>query len=163
MKPNIGISDKHKQEIVIQLSKLLADEFILYTKTRNAHWNLEGKDFHGLHLFFEEQFKQLDEIIDDVAERIRSLGHYAPGTLKIFLGLTHLSENESGENDSTSFIDRLLEDHNGIILFIRGNIDPFATEYKDYGSSDLITGILSIHEKMSWMLSANLKQNYLKT
>lgn len=139
------------------MSKLLADEFILYTKTRNAHWNVEGSDFHSMHLFFESQFEQLDEIMDGVAERIRTLGHYAPATLKSFLELTHLSEYAENKNDSLGFIKELLADHESIIEFIRGNITPFAETYKDAGTSDYITGLIEKHETMAWMLRSHLK------
>src|ERR1700740_2276993 len=92
MNTQIGISDTNRQAVARELSKLLADEFVLYTKTRNAHWNVEGPDFHSMHLFFESQYEALDETMDSVAERIRMLGHYAPGTLKNILQLTHLGE-----------------------------------------------------------------------
>ena len=157
MKINIGIEEKNTQKVTALLSKLLADEFVLYTKTRNAHWNLEGEGFHGLHVFFEEQFNQLDNMIDTVAERIRAIGHFAPGSLKQFLALTQLNEGNAAGNSGTAFIKTLLEDHLGIIIFLRENIDPFAAGYRDYASSDLLTGLLSDHEKMVWMLNAHLK------
>lgn len=87
MKANIGISEKNRAAVSAQLAKLLADEFVLYTKTRNAHWNVEGPDFHSMHLFFESQYEQLDDIMDSVAERMRMIGHYAPATLKAFYSL----------------------------------------------------------------------------
>ena len=155
MKPDIGIKATGTQAVCQELSKLLADENILYTKTRNAHWNVEGPDFHAMHLFFEAQYTQLADIIDRVAERIRSIGHYAPGTLKSFLELTHLSEYSEEKNDSKGFIRELLDDHESIIEFIRGNIDPFDEKYGDAGSSDFITGLMEEHEKMAWMLRAH--------
>ncbi|MBW8683839.1 Dps family protein [Chitinophaga rhizophila] len=157
MNTNIGITAPNRQQVANQLAKLLADEFILYTKTRNAHWNVEGPDFHSMHLFFEAQYNQLDEIMDSVAERIRALGHYAPGTLKSFLELTHLTEYSERNNDSLGFIKELQSDHESIIEFIRGNIDAFANTYKDAGTSDFITGLMEEHEKMAWMLRAHYK------
>ena len=156
MKNYIGISDENRQAVSVQLTKLLADEYVLYTKTRNAHWNVEGPDFHSMHLFFESQYEQLDEIMDGVAERIRSIGHFAPATLKSFLSLTHLTEVVDSKNDSLTFLKELLEDHFSIIEFIRGNIEPFASKYGDYGSSDYITGLMEQHEKLAWMLKAHL-------
>jgi starvation-inducible DNA-binding protein len=156
MKNYIGISDENRQAVAVQLTKLLADEYVLYTKTRNAHWNVEGPDFHSMHLFFESQYEQLDEIMDGVAERIRSIGHFAPATLKSFLSLTHLTEVVDSKNDSMTFLKELLEDHFSIIEFIRGNIEPFANKYHDYGSSDYITGLMEQHEKLAWMLKAHL-------
>jgi len=156
MNTSIGITEANRLAVSTELSKLLADEFVLYTKTRNAHWNVEGKDFHSMHLFFEAQYEALDDIMDSVAERIRTLGHYAPATLKSFLGLTHLTEKIESKNDSAGFIGELLEDHQSIIIFIRENINPFASEYGDAGTSDFITGLMEQHEKMAWMLRAHL-------
>ncbi|PZR25247.1 MAG: DNA starvation/stationary phase protection protein [Citrobacter freundii] len=157
MKTSIGIKEENRKAVAIQLSKLLADEFVLYTKTRNAHWNVEGPDFHAMHLFFESQYNQLDEIMDSVAERIRSIGHYAPATLKSFLQLTHLSELGERDNSSKDFIQELLNDHEAIIEFIRGNINPFANDYGDAGTSDFITGLMEQHEKLGWMLRSYFK------
>ena len=153
----IGINEENRKAVTVELAKLLADEYVLYTKTRNAHWNVEGPDFHSMHVFFESQYNQLDEIMDGVAERIRSLGHYAPATLKSFLELTHLTEKIGDKNDSLSYIKELLADHDSIIEFLRGNIDPFVSKYHDYGTSDYITGLMEEHEKMAWMLRSHLK------
>ena len=155
MKTNIGITDENRQAVADQLGKLLADEFLLYTKTRNAHWNIEGPDFHSMHIFFEGQYQQIDEIMDSVAERMRKIGHYAPGTLKQFLQLTHLTEVLDRKNDSQGFLRELLEDHESIITFLRGNIDPFATKFKDFGTSDYFTSLLETHEEMAWMLRSH--------
>src|SRR5437773_11974108 len=100
MEAAIGIKEDKLTEVGYILSKLLADEFILYTKTRNAHWNVEGIDFGAKHIFFEKQYEQLDDIMDNVAERIRQIGEYAPGTLRQFLELTHLTEQSRIKNDS---------------------------------------------------------------
>jgi len=156
MKTNIGIKDEDKQQVSIQLNKLLADEFVLYTKTKKAHWNVVGADFHSKHLFFETQFGQLDDIVDRVAERIRSLGHYAIGSLVEFSANTHLSEDSRSANDSLGFIRELLEDHDSIIEFLRTGINTFANIYHDQGTSDFVTGLMEDHEKMAWMLRAHL-------
>ena len=157
MESLIGIKKEHLADVAATLSKVLADEFVLYTKTRNAHWNVEGPDFYNKHLFFEQQYTQLEEIVDSVAERIRILGHYAPATLKEFLQLTHLSEVSREKNDSTGFIKELLSDHESILIYLRENIGRFANELKDYGTSDYITGLMETHEKMAWMLRSHLK------
>lgn len=156
MKPGIGITEENRLAVATALSKLLADEFVLYTKTRNAHWNIEGPDFHSMHLFFEAQYEALDDIMDSVAERIRTIGHYAPATLKSFLQLTHLTEKIESKNDSAGFIKELLEDHESIIVYLRENINPFANTYNDAGTSDFITGLMEQHEKMAWMLRSHL-------
>ena len=156
MNTSIGITEANRLAVATALSKLLSDEFVLYTKSRNAHWNVEGPDFHSMHLFFEAQYEALDDIMDGVAERIRMLGHYSPGTLKDFLALTHLTEKIDNKNNSAGFIRELLEDHESIIVFIRENINPFASTYNDAGTSDYITGLMEQHEKMAWMLRAHL-------
>jgi starvation-inducible DNA-binding protein len=152
----IGITDNHRTAIAIELSKILADETVLCIKTKNAHWNVEGPDFYDKHKFFEFQIGQLDEIIDNVAERIRTIGHYAPGTLKAYLGLTHLTEQTRAKNDSQGLIKDLLEDHDSIILNLRENIKSFSNEYHDQGSADFITGLMETHEKMSWFLRSHI-------
>ena len=157
MKANIGITNEHEQGVATILSKILADEYVLYTKTRNAHWNIEGPDFYSVHKFFETQFGELDEFIDSVAERIRSLGHYAPATLASFLELTHLTEMSRNKNDSHGFIKELMEDHESIIIHLRENINPLIEKYLDSGTSDFITGLMEKHEKMAWFLRAHLK------
>ena len=156
-KPAIGITEANRKAVAEQLGILLADEFVLYTKTLNAHWNVEGPDFHSMHIFFESQYNQLQELADSVAERMRSIGHYAPATMKKFLALTHLTEASGSNNSSMGFIGELLADHESIVEFIRGNIDRFADDYKDATTSDFITGIAEDHEKMAWMLRAHLK------
>ena len=157
MKISIGITDPNRQTVALELSKILADETVLYIKTKNAHWNIEGADFYDKHKFFETQFGQLDEIIDSVAERIRSIGHYAPATLKSYLGLTHLTEASSEKNDSHGFIKELLEDHESIILVLREHIKSFTDVLHDAGSSDFVTGLMETHEKMAWFLRAHLE------
>lgn len=156
MKPNIGISEEHLAEISQVLSHILADEFVLYTKTRNAHWNLVGHDFHSMHLMFESQYNELAEIVDNVAERIRTLGHYAPATLKQFLQLTHLTEQTREKNDSRGFIKELLGDHESIAINIRIQINRLAELLKDAGTSDYLTGLTQYHEKLAWMLRSHL-------
>lgn len=157
MESQIGIKPEKSAKVAQQLCKLLADEFVLYTKTRRAHWNVEGPDFHAMHLFFEMQYRQLDEVIDSVAERIRSLDHYAPSTLKNFLQLTHLTEEVSERNNSRGFLKELLIDHESIIISIRENINVFAVENGDLGTSDFITSLMEEHEKMAWMIRAHVK------
>jgi len=156
MNTAIGVSKDNLTQVAHILNGFLADEFLLYLKTRDAHWNVEGSDFHAMHKFFEDQYEQLDDIMDDVAERIRSLGHYAPATLKTYLELTHLTEQSREKNDSAGFIKELLEDHESIITHLRENINHIANDLQDVGTSDFITGLMETHEKLAWMLRAHL-------
>lgn len=157
METKIGISKENLARIADTLNLLLADETVLYIKTRNAHWNVEGPDFHAMHLFFEEQYLDLATIIDDVAERIRALGHYAVASMKEYLQLTHLSEEEKEKNDSKGYIRALVKDHESIIMHMREDIDQYEKDWKDAGTSDFVTGLMEKHSKMAWMLRAHLK------
>jgi starvation-inducible DNA-binding protein len=96
-------------------------------------------------------------MIDSVAERIRSIGHYAPATLKSYLSLTHLSEATREKNDSQGHIKELLEDHESLIIVLREHIKPFTNDFHDLGTSDFITGLMETHEKMAWFLRSHLK------
>ncbi|MCQ6957049.1 Dps family protein [Mucilaginibacter aquariorum] len=156
MEPKIGITPENLTAIAHILNVMLADEFVLFTKTKNAHWNVEGANFHSLHNFFEAQFKSLDEIVDSVAERIRSLGHYAPATLTSFIALTHLSERLHEKNDGPGFIKELLADHESLVLQYREHVNYITLELKDAGTGDFITGLIELHEKMTWMLRVHL-------
>ena len=115
------------------------------------------KDFFEKHKFFEGQFEQLDDIIDNVAERIRTLGHYTSSSLKSFLEITHLSEDVPEKNNSQAHIRALMCDHEIIIIHCRENIHQVAIEYNDFGTSDFITGLMEIHEKMAFFLRSHLK------
>jgi starvation-inducible DNA-binding protein len=155
MKPNLGISEIHLKEASVELNKLLSDEFILQTKTKNYHWNIEGSNFQSMHNFFEMQSAQLDEMIDTLAERIRTIGFYTEARLEDFLKHTSLIEQQytSSQNDQLKF---LLGSHETIINNLRRLIPLFEQKHKDYGSSDLATILLCKHEKMSWMIRSFL-------
>lgn len=156
MKPNIEISEDSLKEVATILNSLLADEYVLYTKTRNAHWNVEGKSFMELHKLFEGQYEALDTIVDDIAERVRSLGHFALGSLKNFLSVTGLLEDMEDFSDSFQIIQTLLDDHETIIRIIRNDIADLSEESKDFGSIDFLTGLMEQHEKTAWMLRSYL-------
>jgi len=156
MKANIGITDKNKQAVVTVLNVLLADEHVLYTKTRNYHWNYEGDNFMEMHKLYEGQYDELAEIIDEVAERIRMLGHYPEGRMKDFLKLTRLQEQDytSEQNEQ---VKNLLADHESIITSIRIVINKMNDTWKDAGTTDFVTGLMEQHEKMAWMLRSYLR------
>ncbi|MEI6490004.1 MAG: DNA starvation/stationary phase protection protein [Bacteroidota bacterium] len=159
MTTEIGISDINRQDVANELSKLLADEMVLYVKTKNATWNVEGADFNEKHKFFESQMEQLDEMIEDVAEHIRSIGHYAPASLELYLKLTHLTEKVNEQNDSQGFIKNLLEAHESIIIILRKHVKSFAIDYHDVGTSNFITGLMDSHEIMAWLLRSHVPKH----
>ena len=156
MKANIGRSEKDLKAIANSLNILLADEHILYVKTRNYHWNVEGSNFMEMHKFYEGQYEQLSETIDEIAERTRAVGQYSEGRLKDFLKITNLEE-QAYTADQKVQIQNLLNDHETIVRRLLGEVDKFTDEYKDPGSADFITGIIEMHEKMAWMLRSYLK------
>ncbi|MDB4293412.1 DNA starvation/stationary phase protection protein [Maribacter sp.] len=157
VKPEIGIKKENRKAVVGMLKQLLADEHVLYIKTRNAHWNIEGIDFHSKHVFLEEQYNKLETAIDEIAERIRMLGFYAPGTMTEFLETSQLRENAPGQNNTAGFFSVLLEDHDAIIKFIRKNISENAEERNDDGTADFIIALMQTHESIAWMMRASLK------
>lgn len=155
MKTSIGIKEKDTAAVAQVLNRLLADENVLYIKIRNAHWNVEGPDFHAQHLFFEGLYDELAELIDEVAERVRAIGHYAVGTMKEFLELTQLTEMKYKKNDSQGYIKELLSDFESLIISLREDI-KLAENHEDAGTEDFLVGILEKHEKTAWMLRAHL-------
>lgn len=156
MKANIGITDKNKEAVATILNVLLADEHILYTKTRNYHWSYEGDNFMEIHKFYEGQYEELAEMIDETAERIRKIGHFPEARMKDFLRLTRLQEQDY-TTSQTEQLRNLLEDHESIIINIRKIADKIDSTYKDAGSSDFVTGIMEKHETMAWMIRSYLK------
>ena len=154
MKPEIGIGDKERAGVVDILNVLLADEAVLYTKTRNYHWNVVGPQFNDLHKFFEAQYEALDDIVDDVAERARSLGGNALGTLAEFTRQTRLKEKVGEYPGADAMLADLLADHETLIRQLRADLDVAMDKHHDAGTSDFLTGLMEKHEKMAWMLRA---------
>jgi starvation-inducible DNA-binding protein len=162
MTPNIGLSNQQREGVVAILNTLLADEYVLYTKTRNYHWNVTGPQFHDLHKFFESQYEALDDIVDDVAERARSLGGWATGTLAEFSQQTRLSEHPGQYPNARTMISNLLADHEVIIRQLRADLETCAEKHHDAGTSDFLTGLMEQHEKTAWMLRAFLEDDAQK-
>ncbi|MCV0392741.1 MAG: DNA starvation/stationary phase protection protein [Nitrosopumilus sp.] len=156
MEPNIGISPDNSKNIVGILKNLLSDEYILYTKTRNYHWNVTGIQFNDLHKFFESQYEEIDSIIDEVAERSRSLGGKSMATLEEFLKNTRLKEQTDTYPEAKTMLRNLLDDHESVIQSLRKDLET-CTQLGDAGTSDFLTGLMEQHEKMAWMLRAFLE------
>ena len=156
MTTNIGISDENREGVVSILSKLLADEYVLYTKTRNYHWNVVGPHFNDLHKFFEEQYNQLSDDVDEIAERIRSLGGKTPATLNEFVKNSRLDEHPGEFPDANSMVSNLVADHETTIRNLRTDLETCDTKYQDTGTNDFLTGLMEKHEKTAWMLRSVL-------
>jgi len=156
MNPNIGLSEEERVAVVKILNALLADEYVLYTKTRNYHWNVLGPQFNDLHKFFEEQYTELNVVVDDVAERARSLGGWSFGTLSEFSQHARLKEHPGQHPNAREMIANLLADHETIVRQLRKDLEA-AEKHHDMGTNDFLTGLMEKHEKMAWMLRAFLQ------
>lgn len=154
---SIGIQKSNRAEVSKLLANLLADEHVLYIKLRNYHWNVEGMYFQSLHALFEEQYTELAEQIDDIAERIRSLGHYAPGSMAAFRELARLQESDNLGGDAEGMLKNILADHEMIIQVLRLDLDDCMEKYNDAGTSDFLTALMEMHEKMAWMVRSHLR------
>jgi starvation-inducible DNA-binding protein len=158
MSPNIGLLEEQREGVVVILNTLLADEYLLYTKTRHYHWNVVGPQFNDLHKFFEAQYNELNEIVDEVAERSRALGGNAIGTMTEFLQHTRLKEETGHYPKARDMIATLLADHEAIISQLRVDLEICGEQYRDAGTNDFLTGLMEQHEKMAWMLRAFLEE-----
>lgn len=153
---DIGINNEDRQKIAEGLSKLLADTYTLYLKTHYFHWNVTGPMFNTLHLMFETQYTELALAVDLVAERIRSLGVYAPGTYAQFSKLTSIDETVDVPKAS-DMISELVAGHEAVCRTAR-SVFPAAAKADDEATADLLTQRLQLHEKTAWMLRSLLEK-----
>lgn len=154
MQINIGISDQDRAAIASGLSKLLADSYTLYLKTHNYHWNVTGPMFNTLHLMFETQYTELALAVDLIAERIRALGHPAPGSYKAYANLTRIKEEE-GVPDAQEMIKQLVIGQEAVVRTAR-EVFPAVDAAHDEPTADLLTQRMQLHEKNAWMLRSML-------
>jgi len=152
---DIGISAKDREQIAHGLSRLLADTFTLYLKTHSFHWNVEGPMFNTLHLMFMDQYTELWNALDLVAERIRSLGYPAPGTYHE-LGRLSSVKDSAGVPEALQMVEALLNGHETVARTAR-SVFPLADKAGDESTADLLTQRLQVHEKTAWMLRSLLK------
>lgn len=151
-----GLSTDNRINLIQRLNRLLADEHLLYTKTRNYHWNVTGIHFTTLHELFEQQYDRIKVMADEIAERTRMLGGIAIGSMAEFMKETRLSETPGTIPTAEDMIGNLLGDHEEIISNLRQDIEMCTAEYKDEGTADLLTGIMRSHEEMAWMLRSSV-------
>lgn len=137
------------------LNALLADSYVLFLKTQNYHWNVTGPYFNTLHTMFETQYQDLFAAIDEIAERLRALGHRAPGSFAAFAKLSDITE-ETGTPKAEQMIKNLVKDHETIIKSCEALIEA-ADDADDDASEDLAIGRLQMHQKFHWMLKAHLE------
>lgn len=151
---DIGIAKQDREAIAQGLKKLLADSYTLYLQTHNFHWNVEGPQFRELHLMFEEHYTELALAVDEIAERIRTLGVFAPGTYKAFAKLSSIEEVEDIPN-ATDMVSILTAGHEQVVKTCRDAL-KIAQQADDESSAAVISDRMRVHEKTAWMLRALL-------
>ncbi|MGB0955317.1 MAG: Dps family protein [Panacagrimonas sp.] len=149
---DIGIDKTERKKIADGLSRLLADEYTLYLKTHNFHWNVTGPMFNTLHLMFEQHYTEAATAVDLIAERIRALGFAAPGTYKDYARLSSIPET-AGVPEAMKMVDLLVKGHEACAKTAR-SVFPVADVADDEATADLLTQRLQVHEKTAWMLRA---------
>ncbi|RDV26644.1 DNA starvation/stationary phase protection protein [Alteromonas aestuariivivens] len=153
-KIDIGISEGDRNEIAEGLKRLLADSYTLYLQTHNFHWNVSGPLFRELHLMFEEHYTELAEAVDEIAERIRTLGVVAPGTYKAFAKLSSIEEVE-GVPEAQEMVRLLTHGHEQVVKTCR-EVIKIAQQADDESTAALVGDRMRVHEKTAWMLRASL-------
>ena len=156
MHMDTGISTEDRAKIVESLSTVLADAYMLYLKTHNFHWNVTGPMFSSLHVMFEEQYTEQWTALDDIAERIRSLGHFAPATYKRYAELSSITE-EANVLSAKDMIRQLVDGNEILTRTLRAGV-KVADELDDFPTADMLTTRMDVHEKNAWMLRSFLEQ-----
>ena len=152
---NIGIEESDRATIAEGLSRLLADTYSLYLKTHYFHWNVTGPMFHSLHQMFEEEYVELSQAVDDIAERIRTLGAVAPGSYSQFTELSSVPETR--EVPTAQEMVRLLVEGNETVVRTARSVFPAAERAGDEATADLVTERMRTHEKTAWMLRSMIE------
>ncbi|NMC34886.1 MAG: DNA starvation/stationary phase protection protein [Veillonellaceae bacterium] len=153
VQPNIGLDSEVRHAVVALLNIILADEVVLITKTRCAHWNILGADFYGLRSLYKIQYQDMINISDAIAERVRMLGGFAIGSMEEFLRATRLEEQPEIVPD----VLHLLANYETSIRFLREDVRKCGEEYEDAGTLDLLVDLMRLHEKTAWVLRAYIK------
>lgn len=149
---DIGLSPQDRQQSADSLRKLLADTYTLYLKTHGYHWNVEGPHFQQLHIQFMEQYTEMWEAVDDLAERVRALGHFAPSSYEEMSTLSSIKE-ESGTPDWQAMVVNLAKGHEQVAKTAR-EVLRISEDVGDDATADVVTPRITLHEKTAWMLRA---------
>lgn len=159
MKPHLGLNQEQLKGVVTLLNLLLADECLLYSKTRNCHWNATGSEIRPLRELFEQQYDKLSDIIDKVAERGLSFGAQAMDTMSEFLQYARLRDHPGKRPPAARMVAHLLDDHEAIVRTLQGDLAVCAEEFNDAGTSGLLTGVMEQHENMARTLRVQLENS----
>ena len=157
MKIDIGIPTHHREQIAAGLAEVLADSYTLYLKTQSFHWNVTGPMFNTLHTMFEQHYTELALAVDEIAERIRALGIYSPGSFTQFKRLSSI-EDETGVPTAEQMITQLVEGHETVVRTAR-KAAQIAEEAADEATVDLLVSRMKVHEKTAWMLRSLLVES----
>lgn len=155
--PEYGLNTEDLQGTVSLLGRYLADQHILYMKTRKYHWNVQGRRFLSLHELFEEQYTAMADAIDETAERIRQYGATAPGTLAEMLELANISETPGEDPSARGMVSQLLADHETVVRTLRDYAEQAAEDYEDVATEDYFVAMIQDHQGTAWMLRAHLE------
>ena len=150
---NTGLDDNARKAVAEAINSVLADSYVLYMKTHAYHWNVTGPQFHTLHTMFEEQYREIWTALDELAERVRSLGEYAPTSGEAFAALAAVKSADANPPAAEEMVAILLADHETLIRRARAALAT-ADEAGDAASEDLLTQRIQSHEKTAWMLRA---------
>jgi starvation-inducible DNA-binding protein len=151
-KINIGLTEKQRQGVIDLLNCDLADAYLLLIKTKKYHWDVVGPQFRTLHELWEEHYEALTQNIDQIAERVRTLGGYPLGTAEGFLKAATIKEDAGNVPAATEMVRTLMEDHEQVVRNLREHVDQCGEEFHDEGTADFLTGLMEEHEEMAWML-----------
>lgn len=153
---NIGLDENARKSVAAAVNATLADTYALYMKTHAYHWNVTGPQFHTLHVMFEEQYREMWTALDEIAERVRALGEFAPTSGKVLAELSAIDSADSEPPAASAMVAKLLEGHETLIRRAREGLGV-AEEAGDAATADLLTVRIQTHEKTAWMLRAILQ------
>jgi starvation-inducible DNA-binding protein len=151
-KINIGLTDEQRMGVIDLLNRDLADTYLLLVKTKKHHWDIVGPQFMTLHKLWQEHYEALTINVDEIAERIRTLGGYPLGTMAGFLEVCSLKEQSGKIPTATGMVSQLLDDHEQVVRNLREHIEKSSKEFNDDGTADFLTGLMEQHEQIAWML-----------
>ncbi len=162
-KLNIGLTEEQRAGVIDLLNRDLANSYLLLIKTKKFHWDVVGPQFRSLHQLWEEQYQTLTETIDQVAERIRTLGGFPVGTAQGFLEYGSIKEQSDSIPLATEMVAQLVDDHELIIRSLREHVDSCSENFHDEGTADFLTGLMEGHEEMAWMLRSFIEGESLQS
>lgn len=149
--PVTGVNEAQREEVADGLARMLATTYTLYLQTMYCHWNVKGSMFLSLHQLFEEQYVELRDVIDELAERIRALGYLAPGSYKAFAELSAIAEEEAQPADAEAMV-KLLGANNELVSLEARKVNEIAEQAGDAVTGDMMIRRMEVHDKAAWML-----------